>query len=66
MPNQPKTPIQGMRVDQDLWQEFGEAAAERGTTRSAALREFIRWYVHSPGARLPERPPKGWDSTASR
>ena len=53
MPNQPKTPLKRMRVDDDLWSQFGELAAP---DRSAVLREFMRWYVREPGAKLPKRP----------
>jgi hypothetical protein len=66
MPNAPKTPTRPIRVDDDLWEEFGEATAEQDTNRSEALREFIRWYVRKPGARMPERPPRGPDSATSR
>lgn len=52
MPNQPKTPIRTLRVDNDLWQQFGDLAEDR----SATLRDFIRWYVREPGAKLPPRP----------
>lgn len=27
--------------------------------RARVLREFIRWYMRRPGAKLPERPPAG-------
>jgi hypothetical protein len=52
MPNQPKTPIRTIRIDDDLWEAFGAATADR----SAALRDFIRWYTRQPGTRLPRRP----------
>jgi len=53
MPNQPKTPLQNVRVDRGLWESFGSVAEP---DRSAVLREFIRWYVREPGAKLPRRP----------
>lgn len=39
------------------WEEFGRAADGRHKDkRSGVLRDFIRWYLHRPGAELPERP----------
>lgn len=47
----------------DEWEPFGEATkAMRPVGRSprtAVIREFIRWYMRRPGAKLPERPPAG-------
>lgn len=51
------SPNRAFRMDDmGLWDRFGTATAETGTDRSAALRDFIRWYVREPGARLPARP----------
>lgn len=58
-PKETHTPTVPIRVDPDLWAEFGAAAGERN--RSAVLREFIRWYVRQPGAKLPKRPEGGHD-----
>ena len=38
-----------------LWERFGEATAAAGTDRSTVVREFIRWYLRIPDAKLPER-----------
>jgi hypothetical protein len=54
MPNQPKTPLRRVRVDEELWEEFGDLALP---DRSAVIRQFMRWYVRERGARLPDRPP---------
>lgn len=54
MPNAPKTPTTPIRIDRDVWTEFGEAAGPKN--RSAVLREFIDWYLRRPGAKLPKRP----------
>lgn len=58
MPNQPKTPLKRLRVDDDLWTAFGQAAADHDPPldRSVVLREFMRWYVGERGARMPRRP----------
>jgi hypothetical protein len=48
------TPTRPIRIDPRLWEQFGAAA---GTDqRSPVLRDFIRWYVHEPGAKMPKRP----------
>lgn len=52
MPNQPKTPMHTIRIDEELWRRFGEEAGDR----TAVIREFIRWYVREPSARMPRRP----------
>ncbi|MFE0101233.1 hypothetical protein [Streptomyces sp. NPDC059009] len=45
------------------WEPFEDAAKAIHPTgrgpRAKVLREFIRWYMRRPGARLPERPPAG-------
>lgn len=52
MPNAPKTPMHTIRIEESLWRRFGAAAGDRTGT----IRDFIRWYVREPGARLPTRP----------
>jgi hypothetical protein len=42
-----------VRMGADLWRAFGEVAEP---DRSAVVREFIRWYVREPGAKMPHRP----------
>lgn len=51
-----KTPSRPIRVDQELWASFGEAAGDQGMDRSAVLRAFMDWYIREPGAKLPDRP----------
>lgn len=50
------TPRQ-VRIATQTWKEFGAAAKAAGTTRGRLLVEFINWYLRSPGAKLPKRPP---------
>jgi len=45
-----------IRVEPDLWDEFGVAADAQPDKRSGVLREFMRWYLGKPGAELPSRP----------
>ncbi|GAB2696752.1 hypothetical protein [Kitasatospora kifunensis] len=51
------------------WAPFLDATKamhpEGRSPRAAVLREFIRWYMRRPGAKLPERPAAGpWSSVA--
>ena len=57
-PNQPKTPARQFRVG-DEWFDFEAAAQAMGMERAAVLREFIDWYLHKPGAKMPKRPERG-------
>jgi hypothetical protein len=50
------TARQTIRVDEALWDRFAEAATVDESDRSAVLREFIRWYIREPGAKMPRRP----------
>lgn len=40
----------------ELWNRLGEVASAAGTDRTAIIREFVRWFVREPGAKLPPRP----------
>jgi hypothetical protein len=42
MPNAPKTPLRQIRVDHDLWAEYGEACAAAGLNRSDDLRAHMK------------------------
>ncbi len=43
-----------IRVEPELWDEFGRALVDRDGGRSGVLREFMRWFLKKPGAELPE------------
>lgn len=45
-----------VRIDDPEWNDLGAAAGERN--RAHVIREFVRWYLRRPGAKLPERPPR--------
>lgn len=51
-----KTPPRPIRVDTELWEDFGKSAAAIGSDRSAILRAFMAWHACRPGAKLPARP----------
>ena len=52
-----------MRIPDDEWVPFETATKEQHpegrSPRAAVVREFIRWYMRRPGAKLPERPSEG-------
>ncbi|MEO6088419.1 MAG: hypothetical protein ABIQ18_35430 [Umezawaea sp.] len=52
------TARQTIRVDEVLWEQFGERAASVDNDRSALLRDFMRWFVREQGAKMPQRPPR--------
>lgn len=55
-----------VRAPLDEWDPFGDATAATGATRASAVREFIRWYMRRPGAKLPDRPAAGpWSRSAN-
>ncbi|BBB01115.1 hypothetical protein RVR_8371 [Actinacidiphila reveromycinica] len=57
------------RAPDDEWEPFEAATKavhpEGRSPRGRVIREFIRWYLRRPGARLPERPAAGpWSKPA--
>lgn len=57
MANQHKEKLRGVRgISDQLWEDFETATNQTGSDRSAAIRRYIEWYCHRPGAQLPERP----------
>ncbi|MFB4306962.1 hypothetical protein [Actinomadura sp. GTD37] len=43
-----------IRIDDADWEEFGKQVGER--QRAETIRQFIRWRLRRPGAKLPRRP----------
>jgi hypothetical protein len=56
VPDKPKTPQRVIRLDDQLWHDLGQHAAELGTDRSAIIRELTSWWLRRPGAKMPPRP----------
>lgn len=60
------TGLRKFRAPADLWKRFGDAVEGSGDPEadmSKVLRQFLRWYVHEPGAKAVTRPPAGPWST---
>ena len=45
MPNQPRTPIRGIRVPDELWEAAQQVAADKGETVSDEVRRSLERYV---------------------
>lgn len=45
-----------IRIPDADWRELEKAAAQAGTTRSALVQDFVRWYLRREKATLPRRP----------
>lgn len=51
-----RTPHRSIRLEKDLWDRLDGAAKANGYDRSGLIRQFVRWYLREPNARLPQRP----------
>lgn len=54
-----KTPHRSIRLEDELWTPLEPAAKASGYDRSGVIRQFVRWYLRVPGAKLPQRPERG-------
>jgi hypothetical protein len=50
------TKHQSLRIEPELWTALDPAAKAAGFTRAGLIRQFVRWYLRVPGAKLPQRP----------
>lgn len=57
MPNSPGNPHRSVRVSDTDWADFDTATKQQDSDRGTVIKEFISWYLHRPGARMPRRPP---------
>jgi hypothetical protein len=48
MPNQPKTPVRGIRVDEDLWRAAQAKAEAEGRPLTSVLVAYLKRYVSTP------------------
>ncbi|MGH3266025.1 MAG: hypothetical protein ACRDNS_28990 [Trebonia sp.] len=53
------TKHRSIRLEDDLWRDLEPAAKAVGYDRSGVIRQFVRWYLRIPGAKLPQRPTPG-------
>ncbi len=49
------TARQTVRIDHQMWDDFGALADSLGTDRSVLIREFIAWMLDQPNAKMPSR-----------
>lgn len=54
MPNQPKTTLRNVRVDDELWEAAKSAAELRGESVSEAIRKFLKRYVKTAPTNVAE------------
>jgi hypothetical protein len=50
------TARQTIRVETEVWEDFGATADRLGSDRSALIREYILWAIRREGASPPRRP----------
>ena len=51
MPNQPKTPVHSLRVDDDLWHAAQDKAKAEGRTLTGVIADYLKRYVSTPARR---------------
>ena len=56
MPNKPGTQHRSVRISDEDWTDLEAATGTLGSDRGTVIKQFIRWYLRRPGAKLPERP----------
>jgi len=56
VPNKPKTQHRSVRVPDGDWTDLATVTTSVGSDRGTVIKQFIRWYLRRPGAKLPERP----------
>jgi hypothetical protein len=54
MPNQPKTPVRGLRVDDRLWRAAQEKARTEGRTLTGVIVDYLKRYVAAPPRKNPD------------
>jgi hypothetical protein len=59
VPNKPGTQHRSVRVSDEDWADLDAATSALGADRGTVIKQFIRWYLRRPGAKLPARPPRG-------
>lgn len=58
VPNKPRTQHRSVRISDEDWGDLDVTTKGTGFDRGTVIKQFIRWYLRRPGAKLPERPPK--------
>lgn len=58
VPNKPGTQHRSVRVSDADWADLEQATRVLNSDRGTVIKQFIRWYLRRPGAKLPVRPPR--------
>lgn len=53
-----KTQHRSVRVSDEDWADLETVTHTVASDRGTVIKQFIRWYLRRPGAKLPERPPR--------
>ena len=56
VPNKPGTQHRSVRISDEDWDDLEAATGSFCSDRGTVIKQFIRWYLRRPGAKLPERP----------
>jgi hypothetical protein len=56
VPNKPGTQHRSVRISDEDWTDLEAATGRHGSDRGTVIKQFIRWYLRRPGAKLPQRP----------
>jgi hypothetical protein len=56
VPNKPGTQHRSVRISDEDWADLDTATTSAGADRGTIIKQFIRWYLRRPGAKLPARP----------
>lgn len=57
MPNVPKTPVRGIRVEEGLWRAAQAKASAEGRTLTAVLVAYLKRYISTPPRKRDDEPP---------
>jgi hypothetical protein len=56
MPNKPGTQHRSVRISEEDWTDLEKTTKAVESDRATVIKEFIRWYLRRPKAKLPPRP----------
>lgn len=54
VPNQPKTPVRGIRVDDGIWRAAQAKAQAEGRTLTGVIVDYLKRYISTPPRKKPD------------